>query len=62
MLHDRIALSPLQMKPMPIYAESIGYNHDQEKMIRTDGYPIYHWLQTLEGEKTNNFDNETLFI
>src|SRR5690625_5147013 len=38
------------MKPMPIYAESIGYNNDQEKMIRTDGNPIYHWLQTIESE------------
>ena len=62
MLHDRIALSPLQMKPMPIYAESIGYNHDQEKMIRTDGYPIYHWLQTLEGEGVFSFEGSTITL
>lgn len=62
MLHDRIVLSSLQKKPMPIYAESIGYNHDQEKMVRTDGYPIYHWLQTLSGEGRFSFEGSTIYL
>lgn len=62
MLHDRLVLSPLQKKPMPIYAESIGYNHDQEKMVRTDGYPIYHWLQTLSGEGRFSFKGNTIYL
>jgi AraC-like DNA-binding protein len=55
-------LSPLQKKPIPIYAESIGYNHDQEKMVRTDGYPIYHWLQTLSGEGRFSFEGSTIYL
>ncbi len=62
MLHDRIVLSPLQNKTMPIYAESIGYNHEQEKMVRTNGYPIYHWLQTLSGEGRFSFEGSTTYL
>ena len=50
MLHDRVVLSPLQSKPMPIYGESIGYNPNQERLSRPQGYPQYHWLQTIRGE------------
>ena len=49
MIHDRVVLSPLQSKPMPIYGESIGYNSDQERLSRPQGYPNYHWLQTISG-------------
>lgn len=61
-LHDRIELSPLQKRPMPIYAESIGYNHNQEKMVRTDGYPVYHWLQTLTGEGHFSFEGSSISL
>lgn len=50
MLHNRVVLSPLQSKPMPIYGESIGHNPDQERLSRPQGYPNYHWLQTISGE------------
>lgn len=59
MIDHRIVLSPLQTKPMPIYAESIGYNHDQEKLIRPHGYPHYHWLQTNSGVGKFNVDGNS---
>ncbi|MFD0670571.1 AraC family transcriptional regulator [Cohnella sp. GCM10027633] len=36
--------------PLPLQIETIGLNLDQESINRPDGYPCYHWLQTLEGE------------
>jgi len=35
---------------LPLYVESIGYHNHQGPMHRRDGYPYFHWLQTLEGE------------
>lgn len=62
MLHDRVVLTPLRSKPMPIYAESIGQNHDQEQMIRTHGYPHYHWLQTLHGEGSFSVEGNSFLL
>lgn len=33
----------------PLYAESIGYDWEQEQIERRQGYPYYHWLQTTSG-------------
>lgn len=35
--------------PLPLQIETIGIS-DQEAINRQNGYPCYHWLQTLEGE------------
>lgn len=35
---------------LPLQLETIGMNPDQETLERPDGYPYYHWLQTLDGE------------
>jgi AraC-like DNA-binding protein len=35
---------------LPLYIESIGLNPEQEALVRPKGYPVFHWLQTLEGE------------
>ncbi|WP_160396976.1 AraC family transcriptional regulator [Paenibacillus sp. MMS18-CY102] len=35
---------------LPIFVESIGYNPTQETLERKDGYPCFHWLQTVQGE------------
>lgn len=43
----------LMMPPeqfVPFYIESIGYNPFQETVIRRDGYPFHHWLQSVSGE------------
>ena len=62
MLHDRVVLSPLQNKPMPIYAESIGYNRNQERLSRPQGYPTYHWLQTISGEGSISIEGNTISL
>ncbi|MGM0879679.1 MAG: AraC family transcriptional regulator [Bacillota bacterium] len=35
---------------LPLQLETIGMNPDQETLERPNGYPYFHWLQTLEGE------------
>lgn len=44
-----IAFSSYQT-PLPIYMETLGYNPYQESINRPEGYPHFHWLQTLRGE------------
>ena len=43
----------------PFSIESIGYQWEQEMIMRADGYPYNHWLQTEEGlgEVTNENQN-----
>lgn len=43
-----VPASPAEL--LPLQLETIGINPNQEAMIRLNGYPYYHWLQTLEGE------------
>lgn len=40
---------PLSDPQLPLALESIGLNGNQETIIREKGYPVYHWLQTIEG-------------
>src|SRR4051812_28762602 len=44
------AVYPIPAESLPLQMETIGINPDQEPIIRPDGYPCFHWLQTLEGE------------
>jgi Transcriptional regulator containing an amidase domain and an AraC-type DNA-binding HTH domain len=37
-------------RTIPLYIETIGYSAWERVFIRPDGYPLYHWLHTLEGE------------
>lgn len=46
----RRAVFPTPSEPLPLQMETIGINSDQEYIERPEGYPIFHWLQTLEGE------------
>jgi len=41
---------PTPAEPLPLQLETIGINPDQEPIDRPNGYPCFHWLQTLEGE------------
>lgn len=43
---------------LPLYVESIGIMSHQESMHRKEGYPYYHWLQTISGEGEFTFANE----
>jgi AraC family transcriptional regulator of arabinose operon len=49
-MHKRYELTPSTAQPFPIFIESIGHHEDQEKLIRPEGFPYYHWLQTFSGE------------
>src|SRR5690625_5154236 len=62
MIHDRVLLSPIPNRPIPIYAESMGYNQNQEKLDRPHGYPYYHWLQTTRGEGQFSFEGTTFTL
>lgn len=62
MIHDRVLLSPIPNRPIPIYAESMGYNQNQEKLDRPHGYPHYHWLQTTRGEGRFSFEGTTFTL
>ena len=43
---------------LPLTVDTIGCKWDQEKIIRPDGYPYYHWLQTETGRGTIVIDEE----
>ncbi|MDR6882701.1 AraC family transcriptional regulator [Bacillus sp. 3255] len=49
-MHKRYQLTPSTAQPFPLFIESIGHHEDQEKLVRPEGYPCYHWLQTYDGE------------
>ncbi|WP_156830189.1 AraC family transcriptional regulator [Paenibacillus sp. HW567] len=48
--------------PLPITLDSMGYNPDQEKVSRPDGYHAYHWLQTSQGEGVIHCENKQLTL
>ncbi|MEK3884628.1 AraC family transcriptional regulator [Paenibacillus sp. PL2-23] len=43
-----VPASPAEL--LPLQLETIGIKYDQENIDRPNGYPYYHWLQTLQGE------------
>lgn len=59
MKHRRFVRTPLADDPLPLFVESIGHNPNQEPIRRPDGYPLYHWLQTAEGEGEVTFAGRT---
>ncbi|XID94094.1 AraC family transcriptional regulator [Paenibacillaceae bacterium WGS1546] len=46
----RRVVCPVPPEALPLQLETIGLNPEQEPIHRPDGYPCFHWLQTLEGE------------
>ncbi|MBD0380758.1 AraC family transcriptional regulator [Paenibacillus sedimenti] len=49
-MHKRFELTPSAGQPFPLFIENIGHHEDQEKLVRDEGYPCYHWLQSFSGE------------
>ncbi|WP_052144746.1 AraC family transcriptional regulator [Halalkalibacter okhensis] len=43
---------------LPLFVESVGYNPQEEDFSRPNGYPYYHWLQTVEGEGRFTFNGQ----
>src|SRR5690554_2288190 len=50
---------PIADRRLPLYVETSGYNPNQEKINRPNGYLIYHWLQTISGEGTISYGGRT---
>ncbi|QSF45727.1 AraC family transcriptional regulator [Paenibacillus tianjinensis] len=58
----RIVFAQENREHLPITLDSMGYNPDQEKVSRPDGYHVYHWLQTASGEGIIHFENKKLTL
>jgi AraC family transcriptional regulator of arabinose operon len=55
----RFELTPATEQKLPLYIESVGHNDEQEKIVRDEGYPFYHWIQTVTGEGRISFAGKT---
>lgn len=54
------AVFPPPSEPLPLQMETIGVNPEQEFIQRPEGYPCFHWLQTIEGEGELTVQGTTL--
>lgn len=55
---QRFVFSPSGNTQLPLLIESLGFNPDQEKIDRPQGYPCYHWLQTEAGEGIMSYGHD----
>ncbi len=46
----------------PLFVESIGYNPYEQDFNRPEGYPYYHWLQTVEGNGRFSFHGQDYLL
>ncbi|THF75108.1 AraC family transcriptional regulator [Cohnella fermenti] len=46
----RFVLTNGQEHALPLFVETVGAAKEADKMVRSEGYPYYHWLQTIRGE------------
>ncbi|WP_078577892.1 helix-turn-helix transcriptional regulator [Salipaludibacillus agaradhaerens] len=53
---------PLNEKKLPLFAETIGYNPDQEAITRHNGYPYFHWLQSINGTGTVHYAHQIITL
>jgi AraC-like DNA-binding protein len=58
-MHLRFELTPSTDQKLPLFIESVGHNNEQEKIVRDEGYPFYHWIQTVEGGGSITFEGRT---
>ncbi|TFE28539.1 AraC family transcriptional regulator [Cohnella luojiensis] len=54
----RRAVFPTPSESLPLQMETIGFNPEQEHIQRPEGYPCFHWLQTIEGDGELNVQNK----
>jgi AraC family transcriptional regulator of arabinose operon len=59
MQQQRLVLTPSTEQPLPMFIESIGHQAEQERIAREEGYPSFHWIQTIEGEGYITFEGKT---
>ncbi|MNW28903.1 Arabinose operon regulatory protein [compost metagenome] len=53
-MHKRYFLTSREQK-LPLFIDSIGLNGQQEDVERPEGFPCFHWLQTIQGEGVMSF-------
>ncbi|UTR13588.1 AraC family transcriptional regulator [Salipaludibacillus sp. LMS25] len=53
---------PLNEKKLPLFAETMGYNPDQEAITRHDGYPYFHWLQSIDGTGAIYYEHDMVTL
>jgi AraC family transcriptional regulator of arabinose operon len=58
----KMFLLSLMDQQLPFYIESIGIMAEQEGIYRKEGYPYFHWLQTVDGEGEFTFANERFHL
>ncbi|MBP1962700.1 AraC family transcriptional regulator [Paenibacillus aceris] len=44
-------------RKLPLILETVGYENQQQYYKREEGYPCFHWLQTIEGAGEIILDN-----
>jgi AraC-like DNA-binding protein len=47
-------------RKLPLILETVGYESQQLNYKREDGYPCFHWLQTIEGAGEIILDNRSI--
>ncbi|MZQ84170.1 helix-turn-helix domain-containing protein [Paenibacillus sp. 5J-6] len=47
-------------RKLPLILETVGYESQQLYYKREDGYPCFHWLQTIEGAGEIILDNQSI--
>ncbi|WP_125604962.1 AraC family transcriptional regulator [Lapidilactobacillus bayanensis] len=47
---------------LPLFIESIGYDWFQEAVVRPNGYPYYHWLQTTSGQGVITINKQNILL
>lgn len=58
----RFVFSPSGNPHLPLQVDSVGYNPNQEKISRPEGYPCYHWIQTEAGAGKLSYGSETVML
>ena len=58
----RFVLTPAYENKLPLYIESIGDNTHESLVDRREGYPFFHWIQTLSGEGKVRFEGNELHL
>jgi AraC-like DNA-binding protein len=59
-MNRKVFVIPLNEGKLPVFAETIGSNPSQEDISRPNGYPYYHWIQTVSGQGTIYFQNQKI--
>ncbi|TXK83707.1 helix-turn-helix transcriptional regulator [Paenibacillus sp. N3.4] len=47
-------------RKLPLILETVGYEQEQDYLKREQGYPCFHWLQTIEGSGDIQLENGNL--